>query len=144
MNRKLIVTLVVMLSIFSVLKVVKYVSSPKSQSYIETPGIGIRADSEVLDQYLVTPPILSESKKSFLTLNKMGFDTLANDLNWVAEDFLNFCNSDEYVLDVGAGYGFLTRRALSKGAYVISNDIEMKHLLYGRKVSTISSGSCFL
>jgi SAM-dependent methyltransferase len=133
MNKKLIVMFIVIISIFTALKFIDYVSSPKNQTDIETPGIGIRADLGILDQYLVTPPILSESKKSFLTFNKMGFDTLAQDLNWVAEDFLSFCRPGEYVLDVGAGYGFLTRCALSKGAYVISNDIELKHLLYGRK-----------
>lgn len=112
------------------------VSSITNPNELKTPGIGIRADSRILDQFkeIIHPP-LSKPGKSFVTLNKMGFDTISVSSNWVTEEFIETCAKypEEGVLDAGAGYGSLSRLALSKGAYVISNDIDLRHLLYCRK-----------
>ncbi len=44
---------------------------------LKTLGIGMRADSRVLDQFaVISPPPLSRTGKTYLTLNRMGFDTL--------------------------------------------------------------------
>lgn len=111
-------------------------SSITNPNELKTPGIGLRADARILDQFkeVISPP-LSTSGKSFTTLNKMGFDILSVMMTWVAEEFLSFCKQHpgEYVLDVGTGYGSLSRQALSKGMHVISNDLEMRHLIYSRK-----------
>ncbi|MBY0462494.1 MAG: class I SAM-dependent methyltransferase [Alphaproteobacteria bacterium] len=133
MNKKLVVTFCAMLFVFIAFKNDLY--TELSQPYAENPGIGIRADSKSLDKLSIIPPMLSKTGKSFITFNKMGFDINSTNLSWVAEEFINFCQEypGEYVLDVGAGYGFLSRKALSKGVFVISNDIEMQHLLYSRK-----------
>lgn len=119
-------------------------SIPTDLYGIETPGIGIRADSRILDQFpVISPPPLSKTGKTFLTLNKMGFDVLSVSLTWVAEEFLNFCkeNPGEFVLDVGTGYSPLSRQALTKGVYVISNDLDIRHLLYSRK-KVVNSDEC--
>lgn len=136
MNKKLVVMMSTMLFIFIAFKVLKNDSlSEIDQFDKKTPGIGIRADLKILDQFPIIPPVLSKTGKCFVTLNKMGFDINYTNLSWVAEEFINFCQAHpgEYVLDVGAGYGFLSRYALSKGVFVISNDLEMQHLLYSRK-----------
>lgn len=140
MNKKLVVTFIVMFLVFIVFEAIVYnfssfMECPSSDANIKTPGIGIRANSNILDQFPITSPILSKTGKCFVTFNKVGFDITAVGFSWVAEEFINFCQEypGEYVLDVGAGYGFLSRRALSKGIFVISNDIEIRHLLYCRK-----------
>lgn len=136
MHRKTIIIIGTILFVLIAFKILKSESSfDNNQLQMTTSGIGIRADSKILDQFPITPPILSKTGKSFVTLNKMGFDINYTGLSWVAEEFINYCQSNpgEYILDVGAGYGFLSRYALSKGMYVISNDIEIQHLLYSRK-----------
>ncbi|MBY0280888.1 MAG: class I SAM-dependent methyltransferase [Alphaproteobacteria bacterium] len=136
MNKKLVVILSAMLFISIAFKILKNNSLFEiNQLHTKTPGIGIQANLKILDQFSITPPILSKTGKSFVTLNKMGFDINYTNLSWVAEEFINFCEEHpgEYVLDVGAGYGFLSRYALSKRMFVISNDLEMEHLLYSRK-----------
>ncbi len=136
MKKKLVITFCVMLFIFIACKTLKNdLFSQEGQNYMGIPEFGIRADLKILDQFPVIPPALSKTGKCFLTFNKMGFDINSTNLSWVAEEFINFCQKHpgEYVLDVGAGYGFLSRHVLSKGMFVISNDIEMQHLLYSRK-----------
>lgn len=61
------------------------------------------------------------------TLNKMGyaFDNLTS----YGDKFLEFCEiTDGPVLDIGAAFGTATIRALEKGAFVIANDIDPRHL----------------
>ncbi|MBY0500646.1 MAG: class I SAM-dependent methyltransferase [Alphaproteobacteria bacterium] len=61
------------------------------------------------------------------TLNKMGY--AFENLTAYGEAFLEYCEIvDGPVLDVGAAYGIASIRALKKGAYVIANDIEPRHL----------------
>lgn len=140
--KKILITTIATLSLFymfQILKNEKIVSIQTSAkiSHIKTPGIGLRADAQELEALPVISPVLSKNKSSFLTFNKMGFDILFNEMTWVAKDFIDFCqlHQNEYVLDVGAGYGFLSHRALSKGVNVISNDIDARHLLYIRNES---------
>lgn len=136
MHGKIFVIVISILFVFIAFKILKPKTSfDTNQLHMTTAGIGVRADSKILDQFPITPPILSKTGKCFVTLNKMGFDINYTSLSWVAEEFINFCQSHpgEYVLDVGAGYGFLSRYALSKKMFVISNDIEIQHLLYSRK-----------
>lgn len=135
MNKKIVVIVVATLSLFFAIQILKNEKSVPIQVSIKTPGIGLRADSPLFDELPVYSPILSKNKTSLLTFNKMGFDVLFNHTTWVTEGFINFCQQHpgEYVLDVGTGYGFLSHRALSKKVKVISNDIDLKHLLYIRK-----------
>lgn len=61
------------------------------------------------------------------TLNKMGYSF--SNLTSYGESFLEFCETvDKPVLDIGAAYGFATIRALKKGAFVIANDTDSRHL----------------
>ena len=76
----------------------------------------------------------SHSGKSLLTLNQMGFDIVTgNQTNWVIHDFLTQIKRTPHptVLDVGGGYGGLTKKALKAGATVVYNDLLAEHLLAG-------------
>lgn len=79
---------------------------------------------------LIPDPPLNKTRKAFVTQNKFGFDPIKTDPNWVVNTFLKDIGRGMIVLDVGAGYGALTREALNRGAMVISNDIDWKHLLH--------------
>lgn len=93
---------------------------------------------ELSRQYNLSPR-LADSGKSSVTLNKTGYDVLTKEImqeNWVIKDFLSFATKAKSpILDVGAGYGGITSSALEKGASVIYNDIDVRHLLVGyRKI----------
>lgn len=94
---------------------------------------GQAADSIQIDIHSIPEPRLSNSKKSFVTDNHFGFDVLNTESNWVIEDFLKNCHENSIVMDVGSGYGALSREALKKGAIVISNDISINQLHYNLK-----------
>ncbi len=96
-------------------------------------GFGRRSDTIVIDINSIPEPTLSESKKAFITENKFGFDVVNSELNWVTESFLKAIKPGMIVMDVGAGFGALTRLALDKGAIVINNEISEKQQLYNLK-----------
>ncbi len=61
------------------------------------------------------------------TLNNMGFMT--SQLDRFSQEFADFApQAPGPVLDVGAAYGVATLEALNKGARVIANDIDSRHL----------------
>lgn len=67
-----------------------------------------------------------------VTLNQTGY--MSPGLNEYAQDFIDFAASTKrHVLDIGAAYGVITIEALKKGAKVIANDCEERHLLILRK-----------
>jgi SAM-dependent methyltransferase len=65
------------------------------------------------------------------TLNPEGGYMTAQNLG-ISSDFLNFCSPTltHPVFDGGAAFGVATLAALSRGATVIANDIESRHLVY--------------
>ncbi len=100
---------------------------------LNSQACGKPANTINIDLQSISEPRLSESKKAFVTDNKFGFDVVQAELNWVSESFLNAIKPDMVVMDVGAGYGALTRHALNKGAIVISNEISENQQLYTLK-----------
>jgi len=89
--------------------------------------------AQLANKYPSEPPY-SKTGKSFLTLNKFGFDISTSDTiknNWLVRDFLAFCDTDSTVLDIGGGYGAITQKALDTGATVVYNDLDFRHLLIG-------------
>lgn len=94
---------------------------------------GQRADDFKIDVTTIPEPKISESKKSYVMDNQFGFDVLEADPNWVMKSFLNNIKKGDTVLDVGSGYGALTRQALNRNAIVISNDLSRNALLYNLK-----------
>lgn len=74
----------------------------------------------------------SEKDGKIPTLNQTGFMT--PDQNLFNNDFINFAAQCQLpVLDVGAAYGLVSLPALSKGAKVVANDIDARHLLLLRE-----------
>ena len=94
---------------------------------------GIRADKVVINNDSIAEPSLSRTKKAFVTENKFGFDTISSKLNWVTQSFINFIKPGIIVLDVGAGYGALSRLALDRGATVINNEVSRSQQYYTLK-----------
>jgi len=61
------------------------------------------------------------------TLNNMGYMT--STLDPFSQAFVDFSSKSSCpVLDIGAAYGVATLKALAKGASVIANDIDQRHL----------------
>ena len=113
------------------------------------PPFGIKADCERVQALLPSVPTeipLSQTKKSYLTLNKFGFDVMdqvTTDESWIIQDLLSFCSeSAGPTLDVGGGYGRLSLAMYLHGAKeIIYNDIEEEHLLMGIKHMSSSAAS---
>jgi len=101
--------------------------------------LGIHATAVGLDNLtpLLADPPKSDTGKSLLTVNKMGFDVLNNtktQQSWIILDILDFLKTAKSpVLDVGCGYGQITLIALAAGNTVIANDLATEHLLHLRK-----------
>lgn len=98
---------------------------------------GVIASSPALDDLakISSPPKLSHTGKSLLTVNKTGFDVLDNSLskdNWLIEAFFEFTKGEKTILDIGCGYGGLSLRALSRKNKVVANDIAAEHLIETR------------
>ncbi|MGC8483753.1 MAG: class I SAM-dependent methyltransferase [Thermodesulfobium sp.] len=75
---------------------------------------------------------LAEEDGKIPTLNQTGFMT--PDQNPYNLSFIDFAATRKYpVLDIGAAYGLTTLPALYKGAQVIANDIDPRHLLLLRE-----------
>ncbi len=99
---------------------------------------GISSATPGLDDLmrLFPGPSLSSTGKSFLTVNRMGFDVLNHPQfkNWLLEDYEHFIdNKNLMVLDIGCGYGNLSLEPLEKGCTVIANDIAPEHLIQVRR-----------
>lgn len=94
-----------------------------------------RALIEFAETYHKTPT-KSHTGKTLLTFNTMGFDVLDADFvahNWVIQDALAHCGEHKRLLDIGGGYGAITKEALSKDTTVVYNDICDDHLMVGYK-----------
>lgn len=100
---------------------------------------GVKASNEAIENLakIVINPKLSSSGKSYLTVNRMGFDVLntSESINsWVVTEFLEFIKGTKKpILDIGAGYGNISLAALADGTKVVANDIAPEHLLNIRK-----------
>lgn len=105
----------------------------------QTP-YGVSATAAKLDEMPVTTPTLSKSGKSWVTANQFGFDVVDEQSlkdSWLIQEITAFSKKAEHpILDVGGGYGRLTKMMLAKGATVVYNDLEAKHVLYGRIFAT--------
>jgi SAM-dependent methyltransferase len=62
----------------------------------------------------------------FATLNKMGW--IINGLDEISSKFLDDLTPESKVLEIGAGFGFVSQKALEKGATVYVNDLDKRHL----------------
>ena len=109
---------------------------------LTSSNFGVNASLADLDSImnLVTEPQKSLTGKSFLTVNKMGFDVFGNKQSqdsWIILDILEFTkNVQRPVLDIGCGYGYISLQILSNDAIkVIANDIALEHLLNVRKIA---------
>lgn len=61
------------------------------------------------------------------TLNNMGY--MFDDITEIGENFVRFSETCERpVLDIGAAYGVASLSALERGAKVIANDLDARHL----------------
>lgn len=61
------------------------------------------------------------------TLNQCGY--MLEKPDEYSQLFIDYCHEKTgFVLDIGAAYGVASLKALEKGAYVISNDLDMRHL----------------
>jgi SAM-dependent methyltransferase len=109
-----------------------------AEAYQRIEDIGVVATNPDLDRMPIKKPILSKTSRALVTLNSHGFDVVTTEKNWVIQAFLKFCHEHPgaFVLDVGSGYGALSRAALETGVKVISNDREMDHLLISRSQVT--------
>ena len=95
-------------------------------------GRNVRADDPLLSTLEVKERLQSATGKAFLTVNRFGFETASLDSNWAIEAFQSSIQPGSIMLDIGAGYGALSRAALERGASVISNDLALDHLLWTR------------
>jgi len=113
----------------------------KKFNSIEHLDYGVQANNSNLDyiEQLLPDIPLSRTGKSFLTVNKTGFDVLNSESqkNWVLSDYKKFISKDtsKTILDIGSGYGRISHIALDKNKTVIANDIAIEHLLYTRKIA---------
>ena len=48
------------------------------------------------------------------------------------DSFVNTLDNNSSVLDIGAGYGAISKAAIKSGAKVVSNDLALEHLLWLR------------
>ncbi len=111
-----------------------------SELNVDKSEYGVPGDSPALIKFATNfkeTPQKSKTGKTLLTFNKTGFDILSNadhvEKNWIIKDFLNQCGKGKVVLDIGGGFGALTKSALSKGTTVIYSDMSYQHLLVGYK-----------
>jgi len=108
---------------------------------IPQSNFGVQAENNKLDdiEKLLPDIPISKTGKSFLTVNKTGFDVLnsENKDNWVLNDYSNFISTKnpQTILDVGSGYGRISHIALNRNKVVIANDIATEHLIYTRKIA---------
>lgn len=93
----------------------------------DNTSYGIPANTWVLENMESVKQPLPEKDGKIKTLNAMGYMT--PDVDYITKDFIEFsANAPLPVLDGGAAYGVATILALKKGATVIANDIDQRHL----------------
>lgn len=112
-----------------------------NQFFKNFSGFGVPATDPQLDNFAKNFPVdapLSHTGKTLLTYNRFGFDVLdpaTIQESWLARAILEFAKSASHpVVDIGGGYGRLTKHLLqNKAITVIYNDICFHHLMYGRQ-----------
>lgn len=73
------------------------------------------------------PTVADQSKNPQLTLNNQGY--MLTYLHKLSQAYVEFsAMAPGPVLDIGTAYGFVALEALKRGAHVIANDLELKHL----------------
>ena len=115
-------------------------------------GFGVPATDPELDIFAKEFPIdapLSHTGKTLLTYNRFGFDVLDSataDESWLISAIVEFSkNAQHPLIDIGGGYGRLTRLLLEEGGKVIYNEIDVHHLMYGfQQVSTSDHQNLYL
>ena len=109
----------------------KAISAPKcSKSFVN-----LKASDKCFSLLPLQKKIPSKTGKALVTHNRLGFDTVNASGNWVTDAFIEQCKVSKKVLDVGAGYGAMTRKALelNKSLEVISNDLSYTQLVYSQQ-----------
>lgn len=90
-------------------------------------GLGVSATSTALDQYSNIKMPEADTDGKIPTLNKTGLMT--HDRDPFSEAFIEYASTCEHpVLEIGSAYGISTLPTLEKGATVVANDIEPRHL----------------
>ncbi|MBI2791550.1 MAG: class I SAM-dependent methyltransferase [Gammaproteobacteria bacterium] len=102
---------------------------------------GVIANAAILDEFdktLDKTPPLSKTGKSLVTYNRFGFDVIdANTIkgSWLIENLAHFSKEATHpILDIGGGYGRLSKVMTERGATVIYNDLDERHVLLGRQL----------
>jgi polyketide synthase PksJ len=90
------------------------------------------AADPLLDQLQVNEPQKSWTGHSWVTVNRFGFETASLGTNWAVDSFVKTLDDKSSVLDIGAGYGAISKAAIKSGAKVVSNDLALEHLLWLR------------
>ena len=86
-----------------------------------------KINSQKEHKVLKTAMDISQSRELIPTLNKQGY--MLRELNEYSRAFVDFAPiAPGPVLDIGAAYGVATLPALEKGAHVIANDLDIRHL----------------
>jgi SAM-dependent methyltransferase len=141
-NNKLfsIVTVILLLQTYSVFAGFKCLQNQHTY--------GILASSAILDEFdksLDQSPPLSKTGKSLQTYNHYGFDVVDTNTikqSWLIENITNFSKkATNPILDIGGGYGRLSKLMAEQGATVIFNDLDERHVLLGRQIFTIDERS---
>ena len=112
---------------------------------IDKSNLGVNSDNILLDDLesqLPPEPPISKTGKSFLAVNKSGFNVVDREdqYNWLISEYSEFIQKSnvQSILDLGSGYGRMSHIALSfNKEIVISNDIAIEHLLYTRKIAKL-------
>src|SRR6185437_549051 len=86
---------------------------------------GERNDEQVSQEYSKSYNLVKDSGR-FRTLNQTGW--IVNDLDEISEAFLDSIDEDSKVLEIGAGFGYVSLKAVEKGAEVYINDVDQRHL----------------
>ncbi len=98
---------------------------------------GIQASTLHIDPHDRFVQPAPENDGKIKTLNAMGYMT--PDVDVITQDFIHFASIAPLpVLDIGAAYGVATILALKKGATVIANDIDPRHLTLIAQNETLS------
>jgi len=94
---------------------------------VDNKIFGIQAEKFALDSIEKIVQPLPEQDGKIKTLNAMGYMT--PEVDHIVQDFIEYAAASSLpVLDGGAAYGIATLLALKKGATVIANDIDRRHL----------------
>jgi SAM-dependent methyltransferase len=102
---------------------------------------GVLANSPQLNEFdksLDKAPPLSKTGKSLVTYNRFGFDVIDTNTikeSWLIENLTHFSKHATHpILDIGGGYGRLSKLMAEQGASVIYNDLDERHVLLGRQL----------